>query len=70
MRLTRSQDGAKSNKLPKPEIPDHDSIIPPSAGKLLVASKPPFNRLYTPETALLLREGAGGKQTLCGHEVV
>ena len=70
MRSTRSQDGAKSNKLPKPEIPDHDSIIPPSAGKLLVASKPPFSRLYTPETALLLREGTGGKQTLSGHEVV
>ena len=70
MRLTRSQHGAKKNKLPKPEIPDHDSIIPPSAGKLLIASKPPLNRLYTPETALLFREGTGGKQTLCGHEVV
>ena len=70
MRLTRSQGGAKSNKLPKPEIPDHDSIIPPSAGKLLVASKSPLNQLDTPETALLFREGTGGKQTLCGHEVV
>jgi len=40
-----------------PEIPDHDSIIPPSAGKLLVASKPPFNRLYTPCVATKSSEG-------------